>query len=100
MAFFCFRFLCSVCNGLNVWCNLFLFISVIYYTFIWWCNILPYYGWEIAIYEDKESEKIVKFASSGNGMSDKWWKETKRLNDEGLLYGVYQVASGLRRAII
>jgi hypothetical protein len=46
-------------------------------------NENPYYDWEIAIYEDKESEKIVKFASSGNGMSDKWWKETKRLNEKG-----------------
>ena len=59
-----------------------------------------YQNWEIAIHESKDSEKVVKFASEGNGMSEKWWKETKRLNDEGLLFGVYQVSSGLRRTII
>jgi hypothetical protein len=61
---------------------------------------MEYSNWAIAIYEDKNSEKLLKFASGGNGMSEKWWTETKRLNDEGLVFGVYQVSSGLRRTII
>ena len=61
---------------------------------------MEYSNWEIAIYEDKKSENIVKFANSKNQMSGKWWKETKRLSDEGLLFGVYQVATGLRRTTI
>jgi hypothetical protein len=57
-------------------------------------------NWEIAIYEDKDSENIVRFANSKNQMSVRWWKETKRLSEEGLLFGVYQVTTGLRRTII
>ena len=61
---------------------------------------MEYSNWEIAIYEDKDSENIVRFANSNNQMSVKWWKETKRLSEEGLLFGVYQVTTGLRRTII
>ena len=61
---------------------------------------MEYSNWEIAIYEDKNSENIVRFANSKNQMSDRWWKETKRLSEEGLLFGVYQVTTGLRRTII
>ena len=61
---------------------------------------MEYSNWEIAIYENKKSENIVKFANSKNQMSGKWWKETERLSDEGLLFGVYQVPTGLRRTTI
>ena len=61
---------------------------------------MEYSNWEIAIYEDKKSENIVKFANSENQMSVRWWKETKRLSEEGLLFGVYQVTTGLRRTTI
>ena len=61
---------------------------------------MEYSNWEIAIYEDKDSENIVRFANSKNQMSDRWWKETKRLSEEGLLFGVYQVPTGLRRTTI
>ena len=56
--------------------------------------------WKIPIYESKNSEKVVSFANSGHGMSEYWWEKTYNLSQNGLLWGVYQVPTGLRRTII
>ena len=56
----------------------------------------------IAIHESNNPDsKVIKFASSGCGMSEKWWNETYRLKNKGSLWGVYQTRSGsLRRVTI
>jgi len=60
----------------------------------------PVNEWKIAIHESKNSEKVIAFSNDGHGMSDRWWNETYKLNQNGMLWGVYQVPSGLRRTII
>ena len=52
---------------------------------------------KIAIYESKTSEKVVGFANDGYGMSARWWNESHKAQLNGLLWGIYQVPSGLRR---
>ena len=56
----------------------------------------------IAICESNNLDaRIIKFASSDCGMSERWWSETYRMKDNGELRGVYQTPSGkLRRATI
>jgi len=55
---------------------------------------------KIAIYESKHSDKAVAFATEGFGMSEKWWANTHKLQQNGLLWGVYQTPKGLRRIIL
>lgn len=57
---------------------------------------------EIAIHESKNPDsKVVKFANSGCGMSERWWNETYRIKENGSLWGVYQTPSGkLKRVTI
>jgi len=57
-------------------------------------------NWKVAIHESKNSEKIIAFDSSGWGMSDRWWKQTFELQQNGMLHGVYQTLLGLRRTTI
>lgn len=59
----------------------------------------PANDWKVAIHESKESEKVVAFANDGYGMSDKWWNDTYKADQNGDLWGVYEVGSGLRRTI-
>ena len=48
----------------------------------------------IAILESNNLDaRIVKFANSGCGMSERWWDETYRMKDEGELLRVYQTQS-------
>lgn len=55
----------------------------------------------VAIYEDRKSDKVIAFASTGYGMSDRWWKTTFRFQENNMLWAVYLVPSGkLRRTII
>jgi len=54
---------------------------------------------KIAIYESKDSEKVIAFASTGFGMSDAWWATTHKLQYNGMLHGVYKTPSGLRRTV-
>ena len=56
-------------------------------------------GWKVAIHESKNSEKVVSFARDGYARSDRWWDETYKLDQNGLLWGVYQTSTGLRRII-
>ena len=56
--------------------------------------------WKIPIHEAKNSEKILAFANSGYGMSKEWWEKIYNYDQNGLLWGVYRVPSGLRRTII
>ena len=54
----------------------------------------------IAIYESSNFDaRIIKFANSGCGMSERWWSETYQMKDEGNLQGVYQTQSGKLRRI-
>lgn len=55
---------------------------------------------ELPVHEGKEGYKILYFASEGHGMSKKWWAETYRLQESGLLGGVYETKSGKLRRII
>jgi hypothetical protein len=57
---------------------------------------------KIAIHANKNSDsRIVKFSNSGHGMSEKWWNETYRIKENGLLWGVYETPSGkLKRVTI
>jgi len=61
---------------------------------------MEFMEWKVAIHESKTSEKIIAFANRGHGMSESWWKETYNLSQNGLLWGVYQVPTGLRRQTI
>lgn len=54
---------------------------------------------KIAIHAGKNSEKIIAFATSGFGMSARWWAETQKSRENGSLWGVYQTASGKLRRI-
>ena len=56
----------------------------------------------IAIHESSNFDaRIIKFANSGCGMSDRWWSETYQIKDNDELLGVYQTPSGkLRRTTI
>ena len=56
----------------------------------------------IAVYESNDFDaRIVKFADSGCGMSERWWTETYRMQENGELLGVYQTSScKLRRTTI
>ena len=57
----------------------------------------------IAIYERSNFDaRIIKFANSGCGMSERWWSETYQMKDKGELLGVYQTPSCklLRRTTI
>ena len=48
----------------------------------------------IAILESNDFDaRIVKFANSGCGMSESWWRETYRMQEQGELLGVYQTPS-------
>lgn len=54
----------------------------------------------IAIFESNDFDaRIVKFAKSGCGMSESWWRETYRMKEEGELLGVYQTSSSKLRRI-
>ena len=55
---------------------------------------------KLAIHESRNSEKVIAFANEGYGMSKRWWKKTFELNEQGQLWGVYQVPSGLRRTVV
>jgi hypothetical protein len=57
-------------------------------------------NWKVAIYESKNSEKCIGFASSGWGMSNNWWRETYNSEQNGELWAVYKTPTGLRRTII
>ena len=61
---------------------------------------MEFMEWKVAIHESRNSEKVVGFANEGHGMSKRWWKETYNLSQNGLLWGVYQVPTGLRRTVI
>lgn len=54
----------------------------------------------IAIHANKQSDEVISFANKGMGMSDAWWKKTHKINNNGELWGVYKVPSGLRRNMI
>ena len=60
----------------------------------------PANDWKVAIHEDKDSETVIAFANDGYGMSDRWWNETYKADQNGMLWGVYKTPSGLRRTII
>ena len=53
----------------------------------------------IAIHESSNFDRIIKFANSGCGMSDRWWSETYQIKDNDELLGVYQTPSGKLRRI-
>lgn len=54
----------------------------------------------IAICESNDFDaRIVKFAKSGCGMSESWWRKTHRMNEDGELLGVYKTSSGKLRRI-
>jgi hypothetical protein len=57
---------------------------------------------KIAISESKNfNSKVLKFANSGCGMSERWWNETYRIKENGSLWGIYQTPSGkLRRVVV
>jgi len=39
--------------------------------------------WKVAIHESKKSEKILYFANEGHGMSEKWWNDTYKADQNG-----------------
>ena len=51
----------------------------------------------IAIYESKTSERVMKFANKGEGMSKRWWNKVYSLYLNGNLWGVYQTKGGKLR---
>jgi hypothetical protein len=51
----------------------------------------------IAIYESKTSERVMKFANKGEGMSKRWWNKVYSLHMNGSLWGVYQTKGGKLR---
>lgn len=57
-------------------------------------------NWRCPIYESKDSEKVICFANSGHNMSEKWWSETYKALQSGMLYGVYETKKGLRRILV
>ena len=52
---------------------------------------------KIAIYESKTSERTIAFANEGMGMSQRWWNKVYSLQNNGLLWGVYQTKGGKLR---
>ena len=55
---------------------------------------------KLAVYDSKASERILFHANTGYGMTAKWWRDTFKLYENGLLWGIYMTATGqLRRTI-
>ena len=55
----------------------------------------------LPIHENRTSTKVIAYAAEGYKMSNLWWKQTHKLQENGELWGIYQTKSGkLRRTVI
>ena len=53
------------------------------------------------VYESRYSEKVITNANKGFGRSDKWWRETIKAYENGLIWCIYLTPAGnLQRWII
>ena len=59
------------------------------------------YEIKMPVYESRYSEKVITNANKGFGRSDKWWRETIKAYENGLIWCIYLTPAGnLQRWII